>query len=185
MGLKPIRRVVTGNDAQGRSRVLYDSAAPNANPQANKAGSGITDVWVYKESPAPISGDRDDGNLPYSFEPPPSGGHLRIVQSPGKPDGYEAAGDSAAVAEHAPKKGPSSTWYRGGQNYFSSPIHKSQTVDYGMVLEGERLLLLDSGSITMRPGEVVVQLGNWHGWSNATGASLMAFVMMGASDDER
>ncbi len=27
-GIKPIRRVVTGNDAQGRSCVLYDSAAP-------------------------------------------------------------------------------------------------------------------------------------------------------------
>jgi hypothetical protein len=30
--IKPIRRVVTGNDAQGRSRVLFDSAAPNVNP---------------------------------------------------------------------------------------------------------------------------------------------------------
>jgi hypothetical protein len=27
--IQPIRRVVTGNDAQGRSRVLFDSAAPN------------------------------------------------------------------------------------------------------------------------------------------------------------
>ena len=31
---KPIRRVVTGNDAQGRSCVLFDSAAPNVNPGA-------------------------------------------------------------------------------------------------------------------------------------------------------
>ena len=31
--MKPIRRVVTGNDAQGRSRVLFDSAAPNVNPR--------------------------------------------------------------------------------------------------------------------------------------------------------
>jgi hypothetical protein len=30
-GIKPVRRVVTGNDAQGRSRVLYDSAAPRVN----------------------------------------------------------------------------------------------------------------------------------------------------------
>jgi hypothetical protein len=32
----------------------------------------------------------------------------------------------------------------------------------------------------MRAGDVVVQLGNWHGWTNLTSPSLMAFVMMGA-----
>jgi len=85
---KPIRRVVTGNDAQGRSCVLFDSAAPNVNPGAIVRGTCMTDIWVYKQSPAPISGDHDDGNLPFHFEPPATGGHLRIVQSPAKPPGY-------------------------------------------------------------------------------------------------
>ena len=48
---KPIRRVVTGNDAQGRSRVLFDSAAPNANPGAIVRGTCMTDIWVYQHSP--------------------------------------------------------------------------------------------------------------------------------------
>jgi len=34
--------------------------------------------------------------------------------------------------------------------------------------------------VVMRTGDVVVQLGNWHGWTNVNGGSLMAFVMMGA-----
>ena len=67
---RPIRRVVTGNDAQGRSRVLFDSAAPNVNPGAVVRGTCMTDIWVFKHSPAPISGDRDDGDLPFHFEPP-------------------------------------------------------------------------------------------------------------------
>ena len=62
-------------------------------------------------------------------------------------------------------------------------MHKSATVDYGVVLEGERTLLLDRGNITIRTGDVVVQLGNWHGWTNLNGGSLMAFVMMGATFD--
>ena len=33
----------------------------------------------------------------------------------------------------------------------------------------------------MKAGDVVVQLGNWHGWANVNGGSLMAFVMMGAT----
>src|SRR2546421_3054749 len=87
--IKPIRRVVTGNDAQGCSRVLFDSAAPNVNPGAIVRGTCMTDVWVYQQSPAPISGKRDDGRLPFHFEPPAAGGHLRVVQSPAKPAGYD------------------------------------------------------------------------------------------------
>src|SRR5439155_127591 len=71
--LRPIRRVVTGNDGQGRSRVLFDSAAPNVNPGAVSASTGMTDIWVFHSCPAIISGERDDGNLPFRFEPPEKG----------------------------------------------------------------------------------------------------------------
>jgi len=181
---KPIRRVVTGNDAQGRSRVLCDGAAPNVNPGAIVRGTAMTDIWVYQQSPAPISGSRDDGNLPFHFEPPANGGHLRVVQSPAKPLDYDAARDPTAVPLHEPRRRPDGVWDRGGQNAFSSPVHKSETVDYGFLLAGERVLLLDSGAITLRPGDVVVQLGNWHGWTNPRAGSLMAFVMTGARFDE-
>jgi mannose-6-phosphate isomerase-like protein (cupin superfamily) len=184
-GLKPIRRVVTGNDAQGRSCVVWDSAAPNVNPQPGKP-AGMTDVWVYPGCPVDLSSQRDDGAQPYNFEPPAAGGHLRIVQSDGKPANYDPAADKSAVPRNdSPKQNhPGGAWYRGGQNYFSSPYHKSETVDYGFVLEGQRILQLDDGERVMNPGDVVVQLGNWHGWTNRTSPSLMAFVMMGARFDE-
>ena len=81
---------------------------------------------------------------------------------------------------HPPRRRTDGVWDRGGQNAFSSPIHKSETVDYGILLAGERVLVLDSGELVMKPGDVVVQLGNWHGWTNPRSGSLMAFVMMGA-----
>ena len=174
---------MTGNDAQGRSRVLFDGAAPNVNPRAVSPGAGMTDVWVFDRCPAIVSGDRDDGHLPFNFEPPEHGGHLRIVQSQGRRRGYDPANDPAAVPVHEPRQRPGGTWDRGGQNAYSSPIHKSETVDYGIVLEGERVLLLDDGEHVMRPGDVVVQLGNWHGWTNPRAGSLMAFVMMGSTFD--
>ena len=183
-GLKPIRRVVTGNDAQGRSRVLFDSAAPNVNPGAVSASAGMTDIWVFQNCPASISGERDEGNLPFHFEPPANGAHLRIVQSQARPDDYDPAKDKSAVPVHEPRQRRGGTWDKGGQNAYSSPIHKSQTVDYGIVIEGERVLLLDDGEHLMAPGDVVVQLGNWHGWTNPDAGSLMAFVMMGAKVDE-
>ncbi|HEX2827295.1 MAG TPA: hypothetical protein VHP37_13185 [Burkholderiales bacterium] len=182
--IKPIRRVVTGNDAQGRSCVLYDSAAPNVNPGAIRPGTCMTDVWVYGRCPVPLLRDRDDGRLPFSFEPPHDGGHLRIVQSPPKPAGYDPAQDATAVPLGEPRQRAGGTWDKGGANAFSSPVHKSETVDYGILLEGERVLLLDRGEKVMKPGDVVVQLGNWHGWTNPREGSLMAFVMMGARYDD-
>jgi hypothetical protein len=178
---KSIRRVVTGEDARGRSCVLFDSAAPNVNPGAISRGTCMTDVWVYQSSPAIISGTRDDGDLPFHFEPPHAGGHLRIVQSSGKPANYDPARDPAHKSLHPTRLRPDGVWDRGGQNLFSSPVHKSATVDYGILLEGERTLLLDRGNVVMQAGDVVVQLGNWHGWTNLNGGSLMAFVMMGAT----
>src|SRR5258708_36930685 len=91
--LRPIRRVVTGNDEYGRSRVLFDGAAPNVNPGAVSSSAGMTDVWVFHSCPAVISGERDDGNLPFHFEPPEYGGHLRLVLPPGR-----ATGDGPASA---------------------------------------------------------------------------------------
>src|SRR5919202_3084905 len=181
-GAKPIRRVVTGNDEHGRSRVLWDGPAPNAIGAPTRPGAGMTDLWVFHNSPAIISGERDDGHLPYSFDPPPNGGHLRIVQSQGRPPDYDPTTDPHAVPAHEPRLRPNSTtWDRGGANCFSSPVHKTETVDYGIVLEGERVLLLDDRELVMRPGDVVVQVGNWHGWTNPREGSLMAFVMMGGT----
>src|SRR5262249_52362807 len=109
---KPIRRVGTGNDARGRSRVLFDSAGANVNPGGMVRGTCMTDIWVYGHSPAPIPGDRDDGNLPFHFEPPAAGGHLRIVQSPSKPRGYDPARDPAAVPTHPPRRRADGVWDR-------------------------------------------------------------------------
>jgi len=58
-------------------------------------------------------------------------------------------------------------------------MHKSETLDYGILLSGERILVLDDGEYVLNPGDTVVQIGSWHAWSNLN-ASQMAFVMMGA-----
>ena len=182
--VKPIRRVVTGNDTQGRSCVLFDSAAPNVNPGAISRGTCMTDIWVYERAPAIISGARDDGNLPFHFEPPRAGGHLRVVQSAAKPKDYDAGKDPFIKPAHPPQRTEGGTWERGGQNLFTTRTHKSETLDYGILLSGERVLVTDDGERPLKPGDVVVQIGSWHAWSNPNDGSQMAFVMMGAKFDE-
>lgn len=182
--VKPIRRVVTGNDAQGRSRVLFDSAAPRIKSSPFQKGTNMTDIWMFDHCPAPISGNRDDGDLPFYFEPPTTGGRLRVVHSAAKPADYNAATDAAVTAAHPPKMTPGGTWERGGQNLYTTRTHKSETLDYGIMLSGERVLLTDDGERALRPGSVVVQIGSWHAWANPREGSEMAFVMMGATFDE-
>lgn len=181
---RPIRRVVTGNDAQGRSRVLFDSAAPNRKTSPFQKGTNMTDIWVFHQCPAMIAGERDDGNLPFRFEPPHTGGHLRIVQSAARPKDYDPAKDSSIKPPHPPRKTEGGTWERGGQNLYTTRTHKSETLDYGIVLSGERILITDGGQRVLRPGDVVIQIGSWHAWANPNQGSDMAFVMMGASFEE-
>jgi len=48
-----------------------------------------------------------------------------------------------------------------------SPMHRTRSVDYGIVLEGEIWLVLDDGSETrLGPGDVVIQRGTDHAWEN-------------------
>jgi hypothetical protein len=58
-------------------------------------------------------------------------------------------------------------------------MHKTETVDYGIVLAGERELILDDRELLMKPGDIVIQVGAWHRWRMPKGA-MMAFDMIGA-----
>lgn len=69
----------------------------------------------------------------------------------------------------------------------ASPMHRTESVDYGIVLEGEVHLVLDDGSETcLGPGDVVVQRGTDHAWENRTDTvTRIAFILIdGAFTDE-
>jgi quercetin dioxygenase-like cupin family protein len=61
-----------------------------------------------------------------------------------------------------------------------SPLHRTESVDYGIVLAGEVTLVLDDGSETaLHAGDVVVQRGTDHAWVNETDKpARMAFVLV-------
>ena len=180
-GLRPIRRVVTVNDERGRSKVLWDGPAPNAHQASMGVGRGHTNLWVWNDALPQISGEADAGNLPYDFPGPPMGGHLRVVQSIGRPANYDPANDPDVVPMHPPKlRPPSRTWDRGGNNAFSSSMHKTETVDYGIQLFGERVCVLDDAEVSIRPGDVIVQVGAYHRWTSPREGGIMLFDMIAA-----
>ena len=50
--MKPLRRIVTGQNSGGRSAVLYDSAAPNVNVGGVASSAGMTDIWAFPHCPS-------------------------------------------------------------------------------------------------------------------------------------
>lgn len=177
----PIRRVVTGTDENGKSKVAFDGPAPNNKMGALGTRTGNTNLWVWAGTPITLSGDSDDGDMPYNFPGPPGGGHLRVVETLRRPDDYDPATDANLKPVHEPTPRPGNrSWDRGGKNAFSSGMHKTQSVDFGIMLEGERELILDDRTLLMKPGDIAIQVGSWHNWSSPRLGCIMAFDMIDA-----
>ena len=64
-------------------------------------------------------------------------------------------------------------------------MHRTETVDYAVVLEGEITMLLDEEEVHLRAGDVVIQRGTNHAWSNRSGKPVkMLYVLINGKFDE-
>lgn len=155
---KPVRRVVTGHHADGRSTVVFDGPAPNV--KQRQAGNGSTLVWVTEESPAAVAGVADRAAREIGVPPPRRGTIFRVAEFPPGVGGevrdnatvLRDFGIGADVARGHPPRHPA--------------IHRTRSLDYVIVLEGEIDLLLDDGEVRLAAGDVVVQRGTNHAWIN-------------------
>jgi len=174
MALTPIRRVVTGNDERGRSKVVWDGPSPGTH-EASFTGRGHTDFWVWRETPPPLDGAEDAGTWDDEFPCPVGGGHLRVVHWLAK---------TGEAPPNEPYKAPQvhgRTWDRGGGNHYNrSYMHKTKSVDYGIMISGERVMELDDCRLTLVPGDIVIDVGAWHLWDSSKMGCMMAFDMFDA-----
>ena len=173
MNAKAVRRVVTGHRADGTSTVLIDSAAPNV--RQRKAGNASTLLWVSDESPAALS-STDRAARDIGVPPPRRGTIFRIAEFP---PGEGAAVDNEALLRDF---GIGADVRRGRPPRHPS-IHRTRSLDYIVVLEGEITLLLDESETTLRAGDVVVQQATNHAWSNRGAATCrLAMVFIDAEE---
>lgn len=66
-----------------------------------------------------------------------------------------------------------------------SPMHRTQTIDYGVVLEGTVTLVLDDGAtVEAHQGDLIVQRGTSHAWENRADTPLrLLFVLVAGRFD--
>src|SRR5207244_12052050 len=85
MKAKPVRRIVTDDDEQGKSRAIHDGPSPDVLTDPARPGFSSTRIWVTDRTPARIKGVRETVHLPHAIEPPAGGSVCRILSFP--PDG--------------------------------------------------------------------------------------------------
>lgn len=177
MTFPPIHRVVTGHDASGKAIVCSSGPVPTAVEIAAIPGTVFHEVWSTAATPAPVDSGPDPTLGALVLPPPKQGTRIRFVDIPPDTDEFLArgaermkdaftqVGDAAASTVRADSPHPL--------------MHRTESIDYGVVIEGELTLVLDDSEVQLKAGSVVVQRGTNHAWANRSGRPCrMLFVLV-------
>ena len=177
MTFPPIHRVVTGHDATGKAVVSSSGALPTVVEIAAVPGTVFHEVWSTAATPAPLGNGADPTVGALMLSPPANGTRIRFVDVPPDTadflahgaarmkDAFTQAGDAAVSTVKAGSPHPL--------------MHRTESIDYGVVIEGELTLVLDDSEVQLAPGSVVVQRGTNHAWANRSGRPCrMLFVLV-------
>ena len=147
----PPRRVVTGHRADGVSVVVSDGPVP-VSREIPGDGVAFHEVWNTEGAPAPITAIEavEPTQRDLTVPPPKRGTKIRINEF---------------LPGHLDERG------------LQSPVHRTASIDYGIVLEGQITLILDDSEVTLSAGDVMVQRGTDHAWANR-GASTARVVFV-------
>lgn len=178
-----IRRVVTGHDKDGKAVVISDGPVPSVHTNPLRPGHLSMDIWRTAAAPVPISGDEPEPTTgPRRLHPGRGGTVFRIS---------EVGPETEAIRNLTPEKAreifravgneAASTFGRGGRHPL---MHRTETVDYAVVLDGEITMLLDDTEVKLTTGDVVIQRGTNHAWSNRSGKPVrMLYVLIDGEFD--
>lgn len=155
-----VRRIVTGNDANGKSYFVSDGETPH---KVDVGRIISDDVWVDEPGRPASDNDYDPvGDGFFKLVAPDDGSVVRYVTFLPE-DRADMPSEAELVenrkhfdtGEHMEEEDPS--------------MHTTATIDYGIVLDGEIGLELDSGEVTLHVGDIVVQRRTRHAWRLRSG----------------
>jgi hypothetical protein len=153
------RRVLTGHDAAGKSVVLSDGEPPQNHPMHGpEVGADFFEIWSAAAAIPELTAAEAHEPNERPFTIMPASGHLlRLIDI-----------------------------YPPGQGGKRTVMHRTRTLDYVVVIEGEVVLILEDGEVLLEKSDVVVQRGTNHAWENRSAAvARLAFFHIDArfSDD--
>ena len=175
---KSFRRVVTGHDDAGNAVILSDAPPERVQQVGGPTGPTFFEVWNTRETPAKIdrrSSEPAENGL--VLAPPKGGTRIRVLDIPPESDEIHHMDEATARAHFESIGSPDASTYKPGASH--PFMHRTETIDYGIVLEGELVLIVDRGETTVRAGDIVVQRGTNHAWANRSGKNCrIAFILI-------
>ena len=145
-----VRRIVTGHDASGKAVIKTDERLPAVSRSGRPHIAGC-EIWSTDRMPADNSEATD------------------AAQRKGFVTRYNYVGTGQGTVIRITEFAPGAPKF----------MHRTETVDYGIVLEGELVLILDESETVVRAGDVIVQRGTSHAWANrSTDNARIAFVLI-------
>ena len=167
-----VRRVVTGHDKNGKAVILIDDKPPVI--QRTPGGNSNCNLWLTDSTPADAS--MKDTVAKIQKVPPPLGGSiLRVIEF--VPDKDQPHPDPREMRK---MMGVS----LGGPDARHPGMHRTESIDYAIVMKGEIDMLVDDGEVHLKEGDVVVQGACNHAWANrGTKPCTIAFILIGAETD--
>src|SRR3954462_10290664 len=179
-----IRRVVTGHDANGKAVVLEDGLAPAVKTNPNRPGHISVDLWKTSSAPVIVRREEPDPTAgPKQIHPPPRGTVFRISEIAPETEAIRNMDPSQAKEVFKAMGNESASTF--GQNKRHPFMHRTETIDYAVVLEGEVVMLLDDEDVHLKAGDVVIQRGTNHAWSNRSDKPCkMLYVLIDGEFDE-
>lgn len=167
---RKLRRIITGNDEQGRSTVLAEKPPVDLGV--------LHDMWVTDGAPASYAQEDSLEGRPVRLEPPPFGTVFRFFRVEPDDPALDAAEIEAQVAQRFEAIGAA---HCRPDTSRSPRMHLTGTIDYIIVLEGEVTLLLDEDEVDLKPFDTVIQRGTNHAWVSKNGQSaLLAAILVDA-----
>lgn len=175
-----VRRIVTGHDSSGRAIFASDETAPRSVQFEHVPGLGAALLWQTAMAPSVGGTSVDPTPRVASWLPEGGGTSAMVLVFP--PDSIAQNPNfdpRAAGAEYAEKLPGLAEKFEAD----APGMHRTDTLDYAILLDGEICLELDDGAFrTLNRYDVVVQNGTRHAWRNrGSKPATMLFVMVSAA----
>lgn len=152
-----VRRIVTGHDRAGKAVVASDEIL-NATTRPGRGGIARCEVWSTDRMPV----DNSEA--------------AAAAQRQGFVVRHNYVGSGQGTVVRVIEFAPGSPKF----------MHRTETLDYAILLSGECDLELDDGAtVHMKPGDIAVQRGTMHAWvNNGPQPCVFAFVLIDAAPAE-
>ena len=155
-----MRRIITGHDENGRSIISIDG--PPARSIGEDVG-GLFEIWNTDGNDIISSDSSDRADEDIILSPPKGGTKFRYFQIKPMAEGVSNEMMQEIAADAFEKIGASHHRIDTSKH---PAMHKTETIDYIILLKGDVTLILDEEEVDLKPYDVVVQRGTNHAWTN-------------------